>query len=141
MTHSVPTRRSSDLAVKDKNRIITDVRELQLPLPSLDQNMLAFGPGRLAEVTGRSKRLIPNKPNGDLDGATGVQLEDRAEAQRMQDIEDFHGGKKMALVFSTGAGGSSLSYHAKTGSKNTRRRIHYVIPLGYRSDKVKQGSG
>src|SRR3546814_18981266 len=86
--------------------------------------MLAFCPGRLAEVTGRSKRLIPNKPNGDLDGATGVQLEDRAEAQRMQDIEDFHGGKKMALVFSTVAGGSSLSYHAKTGSKNTRSRIH-----------------
>src|SRR3546814_1602081 len=121
--------------------MITDVRELKLPLPSLDQIMLAFGPGRLAEVTGRSKRLIPNKPNGDLDGATGVQLEDRAEAQRMQDIEDFHGGKKMALVFSTGAGGSSLSYHAKTGSKNTRRRIHYVIQLGYRADQVTQGFG
>src|SRR3546814_13482512 len=57
----------------------------------------------------------------------------------MQDIEDFHGGKKMALVFSTGAGGSSLSYHAKTGSKNTRRRIHYVIQLGYRADDVTQG--
>src|SRR3546814_8352000 len=76
-----------------------------------------------------------------LDGATGVQLEDRAEAQRRQDIEDFHGGKKMALVFSTGAGGSSLSYHAKTGSKNTRRRIHYVIQLGYRADEVTQGFG
>src|SRR3546814_14268761 len=83
-------------AVEYKNRMITDVRELKLPLPSLDQIMLAFGPGRLAEVTGRSKRLIPNKTNGDLDGATGVQLEDRAEAQRMKDIEDFHGGKKMA---------------------------------------------
>src|SRR3546814_14193313 len=59
----------------------------------------------------------------------------------MQDIEDFHGGKKMALVFSTGAGGSSLSYHAKTGSKNTRRRIHYVIQLGYRADEVTQGFG
>src|SRR3546814_17629753 len=116
--------------------MITDVRELKLPLPSLDQIMLAFGPGRLAEVTGRSKRLIPNKPNGDLDGATGVQLEDRAEAQRMQHIEAFHGGKKMALVFSTGAGGSSLLYHAKTGLKNPRRRFHYTIQLGYRADEV-----
>src|SRR3546814_14298710 len=87
-----------------------------------------------------SKRLIPNKPNGDLDGATGVQLEDRAEAQRMQDIEDLHGGKKMALVFSTGAGGSSLSYHAKTGSKNTRRRIHYVNQLDYRADQITHDS-
>src|SRR3546814_19705070 len=66
-----------------KHRMITDVRELKLPLPSLDQIMLAFGPGRLAEVTGRSKRLIPNKPNGDLDGATGVQLEDDRKSTRL----------------------------------------------------------
>lgn len=128
-------------AVAYKNSLIAEVRQIKLPLPSLDQIMLAFGPGRLAEVTGRTKRLIPNKPNGDQDGATGVDLEDRAEAQRMQDIEDFHNGKKLALVFSTGAGGSSLSYHAKTGSKNTRRRVHYVIQLGYRADEVTQGFG
>src|SRR3546814_4571978 len=51
-------------AVEYKNRKINDVRELKLPLQSLDQNMLAFGPGRQAEVTGRSKRSIPNKPKG-----------------------------------------------------------------------------
>jgi hypothetical protein len=124
-----------------KNTILADVRQIKLPLPPLDQIMLAFGPGRLAEVTGRTKRLVPNKPNGDRDGATGVLLEDRTETQRMADIEDFHNGKKLALVFSTGAGGASLSYHAKKGSKNPRRRIHYVIQLGYRADEVTQGFG
>lgn len=128
-------------AVAIRNQIIADMRSIKLPLPPLDQIMLAFGPGRLAEVTGRTKRLIPNKPNGDRDGATGVLLEDRTEAQRMQDIEDFHNGKKLALVFSTGAGGASLSYHAKAGSKNTARRIHYVIQLGFRADEVTQGFG
>src|SRR3546814_6396588 len=33
-------------AVEYKNRMITDVRELKLPLPSLDQIMLAFEIGR-----------------------------------------------------------------------------------------------
>ncbi len=124
-----------------RNQAIAEVRTLKLPLPPLDQIMLAFGPARLAEVTGRTKRLIPNKPNGDRDGATGVLLEDRTEKQRISDIEAFHNGTKQALVFSTGAGGSSLSYHAKTGTKNTARRIHYVIQLGYRADEVTQGFG
>ncbi len=124
-----------------KNSMIAEMREIKLPLPSLDQIMIAFGPGRLAEVTGRTKRLVPNKPNGDQDGATGVVLEDRNETQRMQDIADFHDGKKLGLIFSTGAGGASMSYHAKIGTKNTRRRIHYVIQLGYRADEVTQGFG
>lgn len=128
-------------AIAYRNQLVADMRKIKLPLPSLDQIMLAFGPARLAEVTGRTKRLIPNKPRGHFDGATGVLLEDRTEKQRMQDIEDFHDGKKLALVFSTGAGGSSLSYHAKTGSKNTRRRVHYVIQLGHRADEVTQGFG
>ena len=128
-------------AVAFRNDILAEMRGISLPLPPLDQMMLAFGPARLAEVTGRTKRLIPNKPNGDRDGATGVELEDRTEAQRLQDIEDFHDGKKPALVFSTGAGGASMSYHAKVGSKNTAKRIHYLIQLGYRADQVTQGLG
>ena len=128
-------------AVAFRNNILAEMRGISLPLPPLDQIMLAFGPGRLAEVTGRTKRLIPNKPNGDQDGATGVELEDRTEAQRLQDIDDFHDGKKPALIFSTGAGGASMSYHAKLGSKNTAKRVHYLIQLGYRADQVTQGLG
>ncbi|QAY80169.1 strawberry notch-like NTP hydrolase domain-containing protein [Sphingosinicella sp. BN140058] len=124
-----------------RQRMIDEVRSIKLPLPPLDQIMLAFGPGRLAEVTGRTKRLIPNKPNGDLDGANGVLIEDRTEAHRLKDIEAFHDGRKQGLVFSTGAGGASLSYHAKIGTKNTARRVHYVIQLGYRADEVTQGFG
>src|SRR5690606_6046376 len=128
-------------ALDFRNQLMAEMRNLKLPLPPLDQIMLAFGPARLAEVTGRTKRLVPNKPHGDRDGATGVLLEERSEADRLQDIADFHGGKKKALVFSTGAGGSSLSYHAKIGSKNTARRVHYVIQLGYRADDVTPGVG
>src|SRR3546814_16758331 len=43
-------------AVEYKNRMITDVREIKLQLPSLAQIILAFGPGRPAERPERRRR-------------------------------------------------------------------------------------
>lgn len=125
-----------------RNQLIAEARAIVLPLPPLDQIMLAFGPARMGEVTGRTVRLVPDKANGDRDGASGVRIERRTEADRMQDIQDFHDGKKVVLAFSTGAGGSSMSYHAKTGTPaGDRRRVQYLIQLGYRADEVTQGLG
>ena len=125
-----------------RNTMIADAKAITLPLPPLDQIMLVFGPARMGEVTGRTQRLIPNKPNGERDGATGVLIEKRREEDRMQDIQDFHDGKKTVLAFSTGAGGSSMSYHAKIGTPAAdRRRVQYLIQLGHRADEVTQGTG
>lgn len=129
-------------ALNQRNMMIADARAIKLPLPPLDQIMLAFGPARMGEVTGRSMRLVPDKPNGDRDGSTGVRIEARTEDDRMQDIQDFHDAKKPVLAFSTGAGGSSMSYHAKIGTPAAdRRRAQYLIQLGYRADEVTQGLG
>jgi hypothetical protein len=129
-------------ALHTRNKLIADARSIVLPPPPLDQIMLAFGPARMGEVTGRTIRLVPDKANGDRDGAAGVRIERRTEADRMQDIQDFHDGKKVVLAFSTGAGGSSMSYHAKTGTPaGNRRRVQYLIQLGYRADEVTQGLG
>jgi len=125
-----------------RREMIEEARKITLPLPPLDQIMLAFGPGRMGEVTGRTQRLIPDMPNGDLDGATGVKVERRTEEDRMSDIQDFHDGKKHVLAFSTAAGGSSMSYHARIGTPAAdRRRVQYLIQLGYRADEVTQGLG
>lgn len=129
-------------AVALRNTLIGEARSIKLPLPPLDQIMLAFGPARIAEVTGRTRRLIPDKPFGNRDGATGIKIEERIEADRAADIRSFHDGEKPILAFSTGAGGSSLSYHAKIGTKAANaRRVHYLIQLGYRADEVTQGIG
>lgn len=128
-------------AVAIRNALIAEMRAIKLPLPPLDQIMLEFGPARISEVTGRTKRLIPDRPNGQRDGSTGMLVEERNENDRVKDIDAFHNGDKKILVFSTGAGGASLSYHAKIGTKNTARRVHYVIQLGYRADEVTQGFG
>lgn len=129
-------------SVAIRNTLMAEARALTLPLPPLDQIMLAFGPARISEVTGRSRRLIPDKPFGQRDGATGVKVEDRIESDRTKDIQAFHDAEKPILAFSTGAGGSSLSYHARIGSKAAdRRRMHYLIQLGHRADEVTQGIG
>lgn len=129
-------------AVELRNIMIARARSLRLPLPPLDQILIAFGPARVAEVTGRSRRLVPDRPNGDRDGSTKVVLEERCEDDRRTDIQLFHDGKKPVLIFSTGAGGSSLSYHAKIGTKaGSARRMHYLVQLGYRADEVTQGIG
>lgn len=129
-------------AIAHRNRLIARARSMQLPLPPLDQIVTTFGTGQVAEVTGRTARLVPDRAGGRDMGAIGVHIEKRSEDQRLADIEAFHAGRKQILVFSTGAGGSSLSYHARTGTAAAgRRRVHYLIQLGYRADEVTQGIG
>lgn len=129
-------------AVAHRNRLIARARSMQLPLPPLDQIVTTFGTSMVAEVTGRSARLVPDRPGGRDHGATGIHIEKRSEDERLEDIEAFHAGRKQILVFSTGAGGSSLSYHARTGTAAAgRRRVHYLVQLGYRADEVTQGIG
>lgn len=132
----------SPRAVHLRDELIEECRAIQLPLPALDQIMLHFGAANVGEITGRSRRLVSMSPDGQRDGSTGVRLEDRRESDRVSDMEDFHAGLMKGLIFSTDAGGSSLSYHAKTGTKAwDRRRVHYLIQLGYRADQVTQGIG
>jgi len=129
-------------AVHLRDQLIAECRGIQLPLPPLDQIMLHFGSGNVGEITGRGRRLVSESPNGQRDGSVGVRLEERKEADRVADMEAFHAAEKKGLIFSTEAGGSSLSYHAKTGTKaGDRRRAHYLIQLGHRADQVTQGIG
>lgn len=129
-------------ALNLRNMLVADARSIQLPLPPLDQIMLAFGKARVAEVTGRSQRIVPDQPYGTRDGATGIVIEKRTEQDRADDMRDFHAGTKVVLAFSTGAGGSSLGYHAQIGTGAAdRRRRHYLIQLGHRADEVTQGTG
>lgn len=129
-------------AIAHRNRLIARARSMKLPLPPLDQIITTFGTSMVAEVTGRGARLVPDRPGGRDQGAMGIHIEKRSEDQRLEDIEAFHAGRKQILVFSTGAGGASLSYHARTGTAAAnRRRVHYLVQLGYRADEVTQGIG
>ncbi|WP_196492287.1 strawberry notch C-terminal domain-containing protein, partial [Erythrobacter donghaensis] len=72
--------------------------------PALDGIIEHYGPEKVAEVTGRSKRLI-NQSDGQQ------RLETRSPRTNQSETDQFMDGRKPILVFSD-AGGTGRSYHA-----------------------------
>lgn len=105
------------------------------PVPAaLDALLAHFGTGQVAEVTGRSRRIII--------GSDGSQkLERRSARANIAETQAFMDGRKPILVFSD-AGGTGRSYHADLGSRTAdKRRIHFLLEPGWRADVAIQGLG
>ena len=104
------------------------------PLPSaLDQIIWRYGHERVAEITGRSRRVIKAG-----DGRLSVQR--RPGNANSVETDMFMEDRKRILVFSD-AGGTGRSYHADRDRPNNRRRIHYLLEPGWRADAAIQGLG
>lgn len=99
----------------------------------LDALIEHFGPDRIAEVTGRSKRLITG-PDGRQTVETRTGRTSQAEASA------FMNDRKKVLVFSD-AGGTGRSYHASLDAVNQDRRAHFLLEPGWRADRAIQGLG
>ncbi len=99
---------------------------------ALDQIVHHFGTDAVAEVTGRSLRLVRE------DGVVKVQK--RPASSNLTDAQAYMDDKKRILIFSD-AGGTGRSYHADLDAKNSRRRVHYLLEPGWRADNAIQGLG
>ena len=107
------------------------------PVPTaLDQIMQKFGHEAVAEVTGRSRRVLR------ITDARGerLSLRSRPASANLAETAAFMDGEKRILVFSM-AGGTGRSYHADLSCANTERRIHYLLEPGWRADQAIQGLG
>ena len=105
------------------------------PLPgALDQLIHHFGHEQLAEVTGRSQRILCEPETGRL------FVSKRPASANLDEVQSFMDGEKQILIFSD-AGGTGRSYHADLCCKNTRRRVHYLLEAGWRADNAIQGLG
>ena len=100
---------------------------------ALDALIARFGTDGVAEVTGRTRRLVPAD-----DG--GQRIERRSAKANIHETNAFMDGDKRVLVFSD-AGGTGRSYHADLAAKNQQRRIHYLLEPGWRADAAIQGLG
>jgi len=108
------------------------------PVPgALDQIVQHFGAEAVAEVTGRSRRIVP-KTNGD--GSVRFAVQNRPGSANIGETHAFMDDAKQILIFSE-AGGTGRSYHADLGAKNQRRRIHYLLEAGWKADAAIQGFG
>lgn len=105
------------------------------PVPAaLDALIAHFGTDRVAEVTGRSRRIV-------LDASGRQKLERRSGRANIAETQAFMDGKKPILVFSD-AGGTGRSYHADLASPSAgKRRIHFLLEPGWRADVAIQGLG
>ncbi len=107
------------------------------PVPTaLDQVVQHFGHEQVAEVTGRSRRVLRIM---DAKGER-LALRNRPASANLAETAAFMDGTKRILVFSM-AGGTGRSYHADLSCGNTERRIHYLLEPGWRADQAIQGLG
>jgi hypothetical protein len=101
--------------------------------PALDGLIEHYGTDAVAEVTGRTKRLIVQS-----DGSQ--RLESRSGRTNQAETDAFMGGGKRILVFSD-AGGTGRSYHASLDARNQQQRAHFLLEPGWRADRAIQGLG
>ena len=124
-------------AVERRDRLIEHLASLD-PVPgALDQIVQHFGADQVAEVTGRSRRIVAK-----VDGAGDRRLavESRAGSANLAETQAFQDDEKRILVFSD-AGGTGRSYHADLGARNQRLRVHYLLEAGWKADTAIQGLG
>lgn len=123
-------------AVRCRDALIEHLASLP-PVPgALDQIVQRFGTDLVAEVTGRSRRIV-RKGEGP---AARLVVESRAGSANLAETAAFMDDQKRILIFSD-AGGTGRSYHADLRAKNQRLRVHYLLEPGWKADAAIQGLG
>ncbi len=124
-------------AIERRDRLIEKLASLAPVQGALDQIVQRFGADMVAEVTGRSRRIVRVRSN---DGGDCLRVENRATSANLAETQAFMDDAKRILVFSD-AGGTGRSYHADLGAKNRRLRVHYLLEAGWKADAAIQGLG
>lgn len=125
-----PVLNAQAVALRDK--LLDDLADIAVPDSPIDQILRALGPNRVAEVTGRKRRVV------EVNGKREVQ--NRTKAMTLSETREFMDAERDALIFSQ-AGATGGSYHADLRAKNRKPRRHYVLQAGWRADQAIQGLG
>jgi predicted RNA methylase len=124
-------------AIERRDRMIERLASLPPVQGALDQIVQRFGTDLVAEVTGRSRRIVRKSAPG---GVEHLAVEARAGSANLAEAQAFMDDEKRILVFSD-AGGTGRSYHADLAAKNRRLRVHYLLEAGWKADTAIQGLG
>ena len=127
----------SQQAVQARDRLVAELGALPAMPSAIDILTHRFGHDAVAEVTGRSRRILALPAPG---GGTRHAVSARPPSANLSEAAAFMDGAKRILVFSA-AGGTGRSYHADTACGNRARRVHYLLEPGWRADVAIQGLG
>ncbi|MFI0848706.1 strawberry notch-like NTP hydrolase domain-containing protein [Mesorhizobium sp. IMUNJ 23232] len=124
-------------AVRRRDEMIEKLAMLPPVGSALDQIIHHFGTDVVAEVTGRSRRIVRKTGR---DCIAMLAVENRPGSANLAETQSFMDDDKSVLIFSD-AGGTGRSYHADLGARNQRLRKHYLLEAGWRADNAIQGLG
>jgi predicted RNA methylase len=124
-------------AVERRDKMIERLAALTPVQGALDQIVQRFGAEQVAEITGRTRRILRKRGE---DGFERFAVEARAPSANLAEAQAFMDDKKRILVFSD-AGGTGRSYHADLGARNQCLRVHYLLEAGWKADAAIQGLG
>jgi len=127
----------SQEAVEARERLVAELGALPAMPSAIDILTHRFGHDAIAEVTGRTRRILALPASG---GGTRHAVSARPPSANLSEAAAFMDGAKRILIFSA-AGGTGRSYHADTACGNRARRVHYLLEPGWRADVAIQGLG
>ena len=123
-----------------KEELLQRVSELDLPGSALDVLIDELGgPQQVAEMTGRSHRMV-RKDGGKFAYEQRGKSDGDLERVNVTECRAFQDGKKLVGIISDAAS-VGISLHAKKDGKNERRRMHLTIELPWSADKAVQQLG
>lgn len=101
----------SKQALQMKQQLIDGLSALELPENPLDQLVNHFGAGRVAELTGRMRRLIRDSNTGQVRYVKRVPDGIAMDRANVYEMEQFQSGKKRIAIISDAAS-TGISLHA-----------------------------
>jgi hypothetical protein len=126
-------------ALRMKQEVIDGLSALELPENPLDQLVNHFGERNVAELTGRTRRLIRDS-RGHVEykkrNPEGVAM----HRTNVHEMAQFQTGKKRVAIISDAAA-MGISLHASNRAENRQRRVHVTLELGWSADKQMQTFG
>ena len=126
----------STAAIRQRDELIERLCAMP-PVPAaLDQIVQHFGHDAVAEITGRSRRIVRVGSGAD----EHLAVQPRPDSANTQETHAFMERRKRIAVFSL-AGNTGRSYHADLDCENQDRRYHYLLEAGWRADQAIQGLG
>lgn len=124
-------------AERRRDELVETLGSLPAIPTALDQIVQHFGTEKVAEITGRSRRIIRRE---DSNSIARYAVQNRPGSANLDEARAFMDDEKGILVFSD-AGGTGRSYHADLAAKNQRLRLHNLLEAGWRADVAIQGLG
>jgi hypothetical protein len=127
-------------ALRMKQALLDQLSAVHLPENPLDQLVNHFGEVNVAELTGRTRRLIRDPASGKVEYKKRAPDGIPVHRVNVHAMEQFQSGKCRVAIISD-AGSLGISLHASNRAANRQRRVHVTLELGWSADKQMQCFG